>query len=86
MLSLPVVTVPSMSELKNQMDNMISQNINVEKILNSIVIPAPYELKKLILDILMMLRSMAPGAAELGNKVVPLTMCAIYFVEYAIKT
>lgn len=79
------IEVPSLQQLEAQAKSIISQNINIEKLLNVVVIPIPYNLKDVLLNVLMMIRSSIPALSELAITGLPLTMAGIYAIEYAIK-
>ena len=86
LLSNPIkIEVPSLQQLEAQAKTLISKNLNVEQMLNAVVIPVPYEVKDIVLKLLMMLRSSIPALSELALTTIPLTMTGIYAIEYAIK-
>tara|TARA_Y100000389_G_scaffold203042_1_gene250222 strand:- start:586 stop:1815 length:1230 start_codon:yes stop_codon:yes gene_type:complete len=86
LLSNPIkIEVPSLQQLEAQTKTLISKNLNVEQMLNAVVIPVPYEVKDIVLKLLMMLRSSIPALSELALTTIPLTMTGIYAIEYAIK-
>lgn len=86
LLSNPIkIEVPSLQQLEAQAKTLISKNLNVEQMLNAVVIPVPYEVKDIVLKLLLMLRSSIPALSELALTTIPLTMTGIYAIEYAIK-
>ncbi len=81
----PKIEVPSLQQLEAQAKSIISQNISIEKLLNSVVVPIPYNLKDMILNVLIMIRSSVPALSELALTAIPITMAGVYAIEYAIK-
>jgi len=86
LLSNPIkIEIPSLQQLEAQAKTLISKNLNIEQMLNAVVIPVPYEVKDIVLKLLLMLRSSIPALSQLALTTVPLTMTAIYAIEYTIK-
>lgn len=86
LLSNPIkIEMPSLQQLEAQAKTLISKNLNIEQMLNAVVIPVPYEVKDIVLKLLLMLRSSIPALSQLALTTVPLTMTAIYAIEYTIK-
>lgn len=79
------IEVPSLQQLEAQAKSIISQNISMEKLLNAVVVPIPYNLKDVLVNVLLMLRSSIPALSELAITALPITMAGIYAIEYAIK-
>jgi hypothetical protein len=79
------IEVPSLQQLEAQAKSIISQNISIEKLLNAVFVPIPYNLKDVLLNVLMMIRSSVPALSELALTAIPITMAGIYAIEYAIK-
>ena len=75
--------MPSLQQLEAQAKTLISKNLNIEQMLNAVVIPVPYEVKDIVLKLLLMLRSSIPALSQLALTTVPLTMTGIYAIEYA---
>ena len=86
LLSNPIkIEMPSLQQLEAQAKTLISKNLNIEQMLNAVVIPVPYEVKDIVLKLLLMLRSSIPALSQLALTTVPLTMTGIYAIEYTIK-
>ena len=84
-LKLPSIKPPSLSQIEKEGKLLISKGLSPQQILNNVVIPAPYEVKKTMIHSLLMLRSTTPIVAETTLKIFPLTMAFLYLVEFAIK-
>lgn len=84
-LKLPSIKPPSLSQIEKQGKLLISKGLTPQQILNSVIIPAPYEVKKTMIHSLLMLRTTTPIVAETTLKIFPLSMAFLYLVEFAIK-
>lgn len=85
LLKMDSIKVPSLSQIEKQSRILISKGLNAEQILGSIVIPAPYKVKKTIIHSLLVLRTTTPIVAETTLKIFPLSMAFLYLIEFAIK-
>jgi len=85
LVKMEPIKLPSLSQIEKQSKMLISKGLNAEQILGSIVIPAPYKVKKTIIHSLLVLRTTTPIVAETTLKIFPLSMAFLYLVEFAIK-